>query len=189
MKKGTAQKIWQSLQEVFSRPRYLVLACIIALVTFTGSLWLQNWRGILIFTINPSIPLAQKALFLLHLLGGISTSVTLLGAMLIIAISFLFAINTVMLIFFLRRKIAQVQQSGMATGFLGIISGVLGMGCAACGSFLLTSVLSLFGASAILTYLPLRGEEFGILGVILLLFSIYLTAQQIQNPVVCRIDD
>ncbi|HQU09423.1 MAG TPA: hypothetical protein PLV25_05630, partial [Opitutales bacterium] len=72
-------------------------------------------------------------------------------------------------------------------GFLGIASGVLGMGCAACGSFLLTSLLSLFGASWLLSYLPLAGGEFGILGVILLAVSLYMTAKKIQNPAVCKI--
>ena len=68
-----------------------------------------------------------------------------------------------------------------------IVSGVLGMGCAACGSFLLTSIFSLFGASWLLSYLPLDGGEFGILGVILLAVSLYLTAKKIQNPAVCKI--
>ncbi|MEK7094025.1 MAG: hypothetical protein AAB903_01645, partial [Patescibacteria group bacterium] len=81
--------------------------------------------------------------------------------------------------------IVEVRQSGIATGFLGIASGALGMGCAACGSFLLTSGLSLVGASGILVFLPLAGAEFGILGVILISISIYLTAEQIQNPAIC----
>lgn len=49
------------------------------------------------------------------------------------------------------------------------------------------SILSLFGASWILSFLPLGGGEFGILGVILLTVSLYMTAKQIQNPAVCRI--
>jgi len=34
----------------------------------------------------------------------------------------------------------------------------------------------------------LGGSEFGILGVILLMISIYIIAKQIQNPAVCRIN-
>jgi len=42
------------------------------------------------------------------------------------------------------------------------------------------------GASGILAFLPLGGGEFGILGVILLTVSLYLTAKQIQNPMICK---
>ena len=64
---------------------------------------------------------------------------------------------------------------------------MLGVGCAACGSILLTTVLAWVGAGALIRLLPLQGEEFGIIGVILLAISIFLTAKQIDNPVVCKI--
>ena len=79
---------------------------------------------------------------------------------------------------------SMVKRAGVATGLFGITSGVVGMGCAACGSFLLTSMLSFVGASGILAFLPLGGGEFGILGVILLGISLYMTAKKIQNPAV-----
>ncbi len=91
-----------------------------------------------------------------------------------------------MITYFLKRRIKEVGQGGVATGFLGIASGVLGVGCAACGSFLLTS-LTLVGAGGVLTFLPLGGSEFGIIGVLLLATSVYMTAKQIKNPLVCRI--
>jgi hypothetical protein len=99
----------------------------------------------------------------------------------------LFGLDVAMILYFLNRRIVDVKEAGIGTGFLGITSGVLGMGCAACGSFLLTSVLSLFGVSWLLSYLPLAGEEFGIVGVLLIAISIYLTAKKIQNPAVCKI--
>jgi hypothetical protein len=85
------------------------------------------------------------------------------------------------------RRVKEVNGNAISTGFLGLMSGVIGMGCAACGSLLLTSFLSLAGASAVLTFLPFRGGEFGIVGVILLGFSIFTVSKQIQNPGVCKI--
>ena len=61
------------------------------------------------------------------------------------------------------------------------------MGCAACGSFLLTS-LTLAGASGVLTLLPLGGSEFGIIGAVLLALAIYMTAKKIQDPLVCKVE-
>lgn len=96
-----------------------------------------------------------------------------------------------MIIYFLKRRVKEVGktkgQSGVAAGFLGITSGVFGVGCAACGSFILTSVLSLVGASGALAFLPFGGSEFGIIGVILLAIAIPMTAKQIENPLVCKI--
>ena len=92
-----------------------------------------------------------------------------------------------MITYFLKRKIKEVGQGEIAAGFLGITSSVLGVGCATCGSFLLTSVLSLVGASGTLALLPLGGGEFGLIGVLLLLIAIYITAKQISNPAICKI--
>jgi hypothetical protein len=137
---------------------------------------------------HTGIPLSERISLPISLLGGIATNFTALSASYTITIAVLFGLNLSMVVYFLRRKIVEVKQSGIATGFLGVTSGVLGTGCAACGSFLLTSIFSSFGASGVLTLLPFGGGEFGILGVILLLTSLYLTAKQIQNPAVCKVN-
>ncbi|HBE90314.1 MAG TPA: hypothetical protein DDW41_03845 [Candidatus Andersenbacteria bacterium] len=136
---------------------------------------------------HPGISLTQKLDLPISLLGSIVTNFTLLSASYTIAIAILFGINVAMFVYFLRRRVDEVKQAGVATGLFGITSGVIGMGCAACGSFLLTSLLSFVGASGILAFLPLNGGEFGILGVALLGTSLYMTAKKIQNPAVCKI--
>lgn len=177
----------QALQKVFRKPQYALLALTTSAVIFAFAVWLPNLSLIVKVMGHPGVPFSQKFDLPISLLGSIVTNFTVLSASYTIAIAILFGINLAMIVYFLRRKIVEVRQSGITAGFLGITSGVLGMGCAACGSFLLTSGLSLVGASGILSLLPLSGGEFGILGVILLAFSIYLTAKQIQNPAVCKI--
>ena len=73
----------------------------------------------------------------------------------------------------------------MAAGFGGIASGALGIGCAACGSFILTATLSSVGAASALAILPLRGGEFGILSVILLATSLVVVSNKIAEPLMC----
>ncbi|RJQ35323.1 hypothetical protein C4568_01115 [Candidatus Parcubacteria bacterium] len=177
----------QALQKVFRKPQYIILALVVSAAVFAFAVWLPNLSLIVKIMGHPGITFSQKLDLPLSLLGSIVTNFTLLSASYTIAIALLFGVNLAMAIYFLNRKISEVKQGGITTGFLGIASGVLGMGCAACGSFLLTSGLSLIGASGILVFLPLAGSEFGILGVILLSVSIYLTAKQIQNPAVCKI--
>lgn len=177
----------QALQKVFRKPMYIFLALITSLVVFAFAVWLPNIPLIVKVMGHPGIPLTQKLDLPISLLGSIVTNFTLLSASYTIAIALLFGVSVAMTVYFLRRKISEVKQAGIATGFLGVASGVVGVGCAACGSFLLTNGLALIGASGVLAYLPLAGGEFGILGVILLSVSIYLTAKQIQNPAVCKI--
>lgn len=179
--------VFQSLRKVFRKPQYTILAFITSVVVFAFAVWFPNLSLIVEIMGHPGISLSQKLDLPISLLGSIATNFTLLSSLYTIAIAVLFGVNLAMTIYFLRRKVSEVRGSGVATGFIGLASGVLGMGCAACGSLLLTSGLSLVGASSILAFLPLAGGEFGILGVILLLVSIRLIAKQIQNPAVCKI--
>lgn len=177
----------QALQKVFRKPTYTLLALVASLTIFTFAVWFPNIRLIATVISSADTSFSQKLGIPISLLGSIITNFTILSALSMIVIAILFGVNIAMIVYFLRRKISEVKQSGITTGFFGITSGVVGMGCAACGSLLLTSILSLFGASSVLAFLPLAGGEFGILGAILLAISTYNIAKQIQNPAVCKI--
>ncbi len=159
--------VFQALQKVFRKPGYALLALIVSVAMFSFAVWFPNISLIVKIMDHPGIPFSQKLNLPISLLGSIVTNFTLFSASYTIVIAVLFGVDVAMVLYFLKRRIIDIKQSGIGTGFLGITSGVLGMGCAACGSFLLTSILSLFGASWILSYLPLAGGEFGILAVIL----------------------
>lgn len=133
------------------------------------------------------VPFVSKIELPLSLLGSIATNFTVLTASYTIVIALLCGIYIAFITYFLKRRIKEAKKSGITTGFLGIGSSVLGVGCAACGSLLLMSSVLSIGATSLLAYFPLKGSEFGILGVILLSISIYLVAKKIQNPVVCKV--
>lgn len=177
----------QALQKVFRNPVYVILALVVSASVFVFAVWLPNIRLVAGIVSSPDIPLLSKFELPLSLLGSITTNFTPLSALYTTTISVLFGMYIAMTIYFLKRRIKDVRQNGIATGFLGITSGVLGVGCGACGAFLLTSFLSLVGAGGILVLLPLKGNEFGILGVILLAIALHATAKQIGNPLVCKI--
>lgn len=179
--------VFQALRKVFGKPIYALLAFITSFTVFALAVWLPNIPLIVRVMGHPGIPLAQKLDLPISLLGSIATNFTLLSVSYTIAMAILLGINLAMVVYYLRRRIKEVGQGGIAIGFFGTVSGILGVGCAACGSFLLASILALFGASGILAFLPLAGGEFGILGVVLLGVSLYMTAKQIENPAVCKI--
>jgi len=181
----------QALQKVFRKPIYVVFALVVSASVFALAVWLPNIRLVAGIVSSPDVPFVNKIELPLSLLGSIATNFTLLSASYTIIIAILFGVYLAMVVYFLKRRIKEVEkengQRGVATGLLGITSGVFGIGCAACGSFILTSILSLVGASSALAFLPLGGSEFGILGVVLLAIAVYMTAKQIENPLVCKI--
>jgi hypothetical protein len=68
--------------------------------------------------------------------------------------------------------------------------GVLGAGCAACGSAFLAGILTVFGAGAILTLLPLHGLEFALLALVAVVFSVFWIAEGMRGGEVagCPVD-
>jgi hypothetical protein len=179
--------IVQALQQVFKNGRHIVSAFTISILVFIIATLLPNL--ILIKTVFSSsgILFSDKISLLVSLIGSIQTNFTVFSATYTILIAVLFGIYISMLIYFIKNRVRDISQGGVATGTLGIISGMLGVGCAACGAFLLTSLLSTFGIAGIISYLPFDGGEFGIIGVVLLVVSIYLTAKKIMSPQVCII--
>ena len=65
-----------------------------------------------------------------------------------------------------------------------MIAGLLGVGCAACGSVILTAVLAGAG-STLLLLLPFGGAELGFLGIVLLLYAIVKMHKEIAKGSVC----
>ena len=179
--------ILEALQKVFRNSRLTLLAITVAVMVFLFAVWLPNLGLIKTILFDGSVSIGVKVNLPIQLIGSISTNFTLLSALYTIAIAILFGVYVAMLTYFLKRRIKEVGQGGVATGFLGIASGILGVGCAACGSFLLTS-LTLVGAGGVLAFLPLGGSEFGIIGAVLLAWAIYMTAKKIVNPLVCKVE-
>lgn len=176
-----------TFRQVFSQTRYAAVAIAVAVIVFVLSVWLPNWRLIIEVLYSFNISLFDKLLILTGLLGSIKTNFTFISAGYTIAIAVLFGVEISLLMFYIKNRRGLSVGSGAFTGFGGLVSGIFGIGCAACGTFLLTSILILFGAGWIITFLPLGGEEFGILGVALLAYSIYTISRKIQKPAVCEI--
>lgn len=175
-----------AFSEVFSNTSYIALASTLAVIAFLFAVWLPNFGLIGEVFSTSSAPLASKLKVAMSLLGGIGTNFSFLSAGYTIAIALLFGVNIAMVAYFLMRTRAHLARQDVAVGFGGVASGALGIGCAACGSFILSTALSSFGAASALAILPLRGGEFGILSVALLLFSLLLISRKIVAPLICN---
>lgn len=177
------------LVRVFRRPLHVMLAVLIATTVFVFAVLLPNFKLIAVVFTSETVTLLDKAALVLNLLGSIQTNFTMLSASTILLVSVLFGVQFSLLMYYIKRvrtgvKIGRVGASGLG----GLVSGMFGIGCAACGTFVLTSLLALFGASGILAFLPFGGEELGFLGLGLLGYSIYLLIKKINDPLVCPVN-
>jgi hypothetical protein len=178
----------ETLRIVFRNPVYALLASAVGVTVFSIAIWLPNIKLITTVLTSDTASILEKGMFVFSLYGGIMTNFTFVSALYTIAIAILSGIYTVLFLFYFRQR--KAKSSGVvSTGWLGlggIISGMFGLGCAACGTFLFTSLATTSSASALLLSLPFGGEEFGFLGMGLLAYSVYALLRKITSPMVCK---
>jgi len=177
-----------AFKQVFHSARYVIIAGIVSLVVFLFATWLPNLGLIWQIVSSSSIALADKFGFLFSLVGSIQTNFTLFSASYTVVIAILFGINIAMVAYYFTRRKAFLKQGGAAMSMGGLVTGVFGIGCAACGTFVLTPLLAAVGAGGLIAFLPFNGEEFGILSTGILGGSIFLTSKKIQDPLVCGVE-
>lgn len=178
----------QAFKKVFRNTAYQATAVFVALGVFLVSVYAQN-LALVGSILSSSAGVGAKAKFLFSLLGGIHTNATLLSATNIIVLSVLFGVNISMMVYVIKRnRAARNSVADTGRSLSGIVFGALGIGCSACGSLILTPLLASFGASGFLAALPLKGTEFGFVGVILLIVSIWFLGKKINDPLVCPVE-
>ncbi len=183
--------IFQAFKQVFKGWAYVFVAVMVALVVLVFATWLSNLGLVWQITVSPSVSFIDKAEILLARVGSLGTNFTVFSALYTIAIAALFGINAAMVAYYLnlrKQSIGRTGRAGAATSLGGLASGLLGIGCAACGTFVLGPVLALVGAGGLLAVLPFDAQEFGLLGVGMLGFSIFLAARKIGEPLVCPLE-
>ena len=171
--------------KVFNNPKYVALsvAVIIAVIAFAA--WLPNLHLITRTMTSSTMTLWQKTNLLTSLLGSLQTNFTPLSRTVTFISAGLAGMQVSLLIYYLRQT-ARLQQS-MGMSALGVATSMLGVGCASCGSVILTSFIGFGSATAVLGFLPFRGQEFGFLGIGILLFAISLTIRKIDQPFACEV--
>lgn len=177
-----------ALREVFVRPAYALLAAAVAACALLLAIWLPNVALLAAVFGDGQAPLRAKLGIALSLLAGIATNFDLLSGAYTIAIAALLGIDVAMVAYLLTHRRGAGAARNVALGSGGVASGVVGIGCAACGSLLLGGIAPVLGIAGALAALPLHGEEFGILSVALLCVSLLLVGQAIAGPGACALE-
>lgn len=176
-----------ALRTVFGNYSYIALAAAVSLFMLALATWFPNLRLLWAVWSDPRAPFITKAVLPVRLFESITTNFTVLSASYTIVSALLVGINVALATYILKRQKRQLAATGVTVGTLGIISGVAGLGCAACGSLIFSALLATAGGAGLIVLLPLRGGEFGIIAVALLGTSAYYLAKHISKPPVCEV--
>ena len=144
-----------TIAKILRRPKYLVVVILITLTMIAFAAWLPNLHLITKTMTSSTMSLWQKTNLLIALFGSLQTNFTPLSRTLTVTSATLTGIQTSLLIYYLRRT-ARIQTE-MGVSLAGVATSMLGVGCASCGSVLLTSLIGLGSATTVLGILPFRG--------------------------------
>src|SRR3989344_6556863 len=153
--KKDIKQSWRTLIEVLSYKKFFIIAGITALILF----------GVLYYLMVSTV--ANNSLKIAIMMSGVNF--IYLSILLITIMSILFGIYLSLVMF----KFSFINAKKGAFGFFGGIIGAFGVGCPTCGAFL----FGLIGAPLALMLLPYRGLELQVVGILLLILSVFFVGK------------
>lgn len=169
----------RTLRLVFSLPAYGTLAVLSATIGLSGIVAAQNIALVRDIVIGGSLSLSARIETFLLLYPFVGPGFDFLTGALVVITAGLLGCNVALLAYHLREHDLSVK--GGSGSFIGVVFGVLGAGCAACGPVVFAGILSLLGATGVFVLLPLGGLEFAIGAIALLLLSSYWLADGMRG--------
>lgn len=128
---------------VLSRWRYTLLALAVAFLFFELIYWMFNLEVLFTILGSSGVSITEKIDVLLSPLGSVAASSGVYVASLMVILSLLQGINIAVLAFTMRHQ--QKTDPSLLGGstFIGLLA-LIGLGCPACGTSLITPVVALF---------------------------------------------
>jgi len=180
--------IGRTARLVLLAPRYTLLAGLAAVAALT--LFVASLNPTLVGDLVIGGPLApaDRLRILVELYPFVGTSFGPIQGTLLYVVAAITGVNVAMAVYHLREHGVSLRTGGASAA--GVVLGTLGAGCAACGSAILLGLLSLFGVSTSLFFLPLDGLEFALLALVVLTLSMYWLADGMRGGEIngCPVD-
>jgi hypothetical protein len=174
-----ARLVARTVRLVNSSPAYAALSVIASFVGLNLFVVSQNLDLFTDVVVSGGLPLASRIGVLVGLYPFVGTAFTFTEGIVLLGVAALFGVNLSMLTYQFREN--GISLRGGSGSAAGMALGVLGAGCAACGTAVLAGFLSLFGAAGVLTVLPLDGLEFSLVALVLLVLSVYWLADGMRG--------
>lgn len=176
-----------ALKETFSDPKGWLAAVLGAIFVILPAMALPSLNLLRFVFSERMFDGRLKAVTALRILWDGRLALAHDGRWPILVMAGLFGLNAALIVQYMRRQVRLNRVAGASA--VGVLVGLLGVGCASCGSVFLTSLLGVGATVGALSWLPLRGQEFTWLGILIVTASIFSIAKKIIDPETCAIPE
>ena len=156
------------IRPILKKRKYLYIAITVSIILFALSYYLTVYS------------ITGKSIFAYAMMSGLYF--TIFSLLLSVVFALLFGLY-VTLVFARRDMIAGRSTANKVAGSGGGIIGMIAAGCPTCGA----PILAWLGFPLALMSLPFRGLELKVISIALLIWAIYLLAENIKKQLVCKI--
>lgn len=163
---------------VLSVPAYAALGLLAGLLGLSVFVFTRN-PDVLRLVAFGGLPLGSRLELVAAMYPLLGPAYTAAQSVLLLVTASLIGANLALVAYHFREHRVSLREGSGSAG--GVVLGTLGAGCASCGSAVLAGLLSLFGASGLLTLLPLDGLEFALLAIAGLLLSTFWVADGMRG--------
>ena len=153
-----------AFREVYQNRAYYVLTISVAILLFSLNAVARNYR---------LLAADFSFLLLVSLITGSWASMAGSSFFSLLVISLVAGISISFTIFLIKRQVT----SAIHAGSLSVVLTLLAPACPSCA----VSLLGIFSLGGIITILPFQGQELGIIGVIIVLLSIFYLSRKITT--------
>lgn len=176
--------VMSAMREIFSKRNYVILAAFFSMLFFVVAALFPTYSMLKFAFLSEYLTLINKLEVLWEAFAMFGVAYSSYQIIIIFIGVLLAGINFSMLVYLIKKRVGVAKTSGMS--ILGIVVASLGLGCSACGTFVLASFLGVTGAAGLIGALPLKGAEFGLVGIVFMAISINVLAKRIKAPMVCN---
>lgn len=162
------------LKRVLRQPRYAVLAAVLSVLFLELIFWLNNLPMLQYILTVPTLSLAAKMQFLASTYTDVWQSSSSPLAISLLVLSLIQGATLSILLYIVRHQTADTAAlKAVGSSSLASILATLGLGCAACGTSLITPILVLLFSSSSVVLADRVGAVVTLAGMIAGLYALY----------------
>lgn len=182
--KGLIRDFLKACSVVLRRAPYAAAGAFSAVVIALVALWLPSFRLLTFVFGTDALGPGAKLSAATELIGTSLRALPATELSLIFATASLFGLNVAFAAYYVRRAVAYERAIGASAA--GLLLSIVGVGCAACGSVLLSAILGTTASIGLLGILPFNGSEFAVIGIVVLAAAVLNIARKVASPLVCE---
>lgn len=174
---------WALLRLFYFKPHYALLAATVSILFYELIFWFLNFGLAHYLLTTPFLTFTDKIELIIGSYSGIFTQPYSELAITLFAVSVLQGMAVASMAYSIRAERAMnknILKDLSGTGIAGVFS-ILGLGCAACGTSLVTPIITFFFASSSVALAEVVGIYSAMVALFVALVTLYLAGQKLST--------